>query len=106
MPPKPFFAPALWTEESAVEFSLSGSAFAAWWRITSRRTSWCSISRTSRPYPLPMGLWSGWPLWQTSLPMPVKDTVKADVIEVGDHFYIRAQSSLADDRTRVLLHND
>ena len=38
--------------------------------------------------------------------MPVKDTTKADVIEVGDHFYIRAQSSLADDRTRVLLHGD
>src|SRR5437763_14440044 len=27
----------------------------------------------------------------------------ADVIELGDEFYIRAQSSLADDRTRVLL---
>ncbi len=38
--------------------------------------------------------------------MPVKDTARADVIEVGDHFYIRAQSSLADDRTRVLLHGD
>ncbi len=30
----------------------------------------------------------------------------ADVIEIGDQFYIRAQSSLADDRTRVLLHAD
>lgn len=29
-----------------------------------------------------------------------------DVIEVGDQFYIRAQSSLADDRTRVLLDGD
>lgn len=29
-----------------------------------------------------------------------------DVIEVGQHFYIRASSSLADDRTRVLLHGD
>jgi glycogen debranching enzyme len=29
-----------------------------------------------------------------------------DVIEFGDHFYIRAQSALADDRTRVLLHGD
>ena len=38
--------------------------------------------------------------------MAVKDTARNDVIEVGDHFYIRAQSSLADDRTRVLLHGD
>jgi glycogen debranching enzyme len=30
----------------------------------------------------------------------------ADIIEVGDQFYIRAQSSLADDRTRVLLCGD
>jgi glycogen debranching enzyme len=30
----------------------------------------------------------------------------ADVIEVDDQFYIRAQSSLADDRTRVLLQGD
>lgn len=29
-----------------------------------------------------------------------------DVIEVGQHFYIRATSTLADDRTRVLLHGD
>ena len=29
-----------------------------------------------------------------------------DVIEVGEQFYIRASSSLADDRTRVLLHDD
>lgn len=29
-----------------------------------------------------------------------------DIIEVGNQFYIRAQSSLADDRTRVLLHGD
>ncbi|HKO10906.1 MAG TPA: amylo-alpha-1,6-glucosidase [Acidobacteriaceae bacterium] len=29
-----------------------------------------------------------------------------DVIEVGQQFYIRASSSLADDRTRVLLHGD
>jgi glycogen debranching enzyme len=38
--------------------------------------------------------------------MPAKDTARADLIEVGSHFYIRAQSSLADDRTRVLLHGD
>jgi glycogen debranching enzyme len=30
----------------------------------------------------------------------------AEIIEVDDHFYIRAHSSLADDRTRVLLHGD
>jgi glycogen debranching enzyme len=29
-----------------------------------------------------------------------------DVIELGQQFYIRASSSLADDRTRVLLHGD
>ncbi len=29
-----------------------------------------------------------------------------DIIEVGSHFYIRAQSSLADSRTLVLLHGD
>jgi glycogen debranching enzyme len=29
-----------------------------------------------------------------------------DVIEIGQQFYIRASSSLADDRTRVLLHGD
>jgi glycogen debranching enzyme len=29
-----------------------------------------------------------------------------DVIEVGQQFYIKASSSLADDRTRVLLHGD
>jgi glycogen debranching enzyme len=33
-------------------------------------------------------------------------TLPKDVIEFGDHFYIRAQSSLADDRTLVLLHGD
>ncbi|MGH9626803.1 MAG: glycogen debranching N-terminal domain-containing protein, partial [Bryobacteraceae bacterium] len=38
--------------------------------------------------------------------MPGSPTCPTDVIEVGDHFYIRAQSSLADDRTRVLLHGD
>ncbi len=38
--------------------------------------------------------------------MPVKDTLDTDVIEVGDQFYIRAQSSLADSRTLVLLHGD
>jgi glycogen debranching enzyme len=31
---------------------------------------------------------------------------ETDVIEVGHQFYIRASSSLADDRTLVLLHND
>ena len=30
----------------------------------------------------------------------------SDVIEIGDQFYIRAQSSLAYSRTRVLLHGD
>ena len=43
--------------------------------------------------------------------MPVKDRPAkvhpdSDVIEVGSQFYIRAKSSLADDRTLVLLHND
>ena len=31
------------------------------------------------------------------------ELLPSDIIEFGDHFYIRAQSSLADDRTRVLL---
>lgn len=34
------------------------------------------------------------------------DTRGSDVISVGPHFYIRAESSLADDRTRVLLDGD
>ncbi len=38
--------------------------------------------------------------------MPVKEVPDTDVIEVGNQFYIRAQSSLADTRTLVLLHND
>ena len=29
-----------------------------------------------------------------------------DIIEVGQQFYIRASSALADDRTRVLLNGD
>src|SRR5690348_6456361 len=36
----------------------------------------------------------------------MKDASHEDIIEVGNQFYIRAQSSLADDRTRVLLHSD
>src|SRR6516225_5197082 len=40
------------------------------------------------------------------MPEATKDATGADVIEVGDQFYIRAQSSLADDRTRVLLYGD
>ncbi len=36
----------------------------------------------------------------------LKSTPGKDVIEVGQQFYIRASSSLADDRTRVLLNND
>lgn len=35
-----------------------------------------------------------------------KDQAATDIIEVGKQFYIRAQSSLADDRTLTLLHND
>src|SRR5579864_6676865 len=35
-----------------------------------------------------------------------KAAYDGDVIEVGDQFYIRAQSSLADDRTLVLLCGD
>lgn len=38
--------------------------------------------------------------------MPVKEIPAKDVIEVGSHFYIRAQSSLAESRTLVLLHDD
>ena len=39
--------------------------------------------------------------------MPSAKTVpNTDVIEVGQQFYIRASSSLADDRTRVLLSGD
>jgi len=36
----------------------------------------------------------------------LKTALGKDVIEVGQHFYIRASSSLADDRTRVLLNGD
>jgi glycogen debranching enzyme len=36
----------------------------------------------------------------------VKNAPGKDVIEVGQQFYIRASSSLADDRTRVLLNGD
>jgi glycogen debranching enzyme len=36
----------------------------------------------------------------------MKEAAGEDIIEVGNQFYIRAQSSLADDRTRVLLHGD
>jgi glycogen debranching enzyme len=36
----------------------------------------------------------------------LKSSLSKDVIEVGQHFYIRASSSLADDRTRVLLNGD
>ena len=39
--------------------------------------------------------------------MPLlKNPVSNDVIEIGQQFYISANSSLADDRTRVLLHGD
>src|ERR1700758_1090200 len=38
--------------------------------------------------------------------MALPKTSRTDVIEIEDQFYIRAQSSLADDRTRVLLHGD
>jgi glycogen debranching enzyme len=39
--------------------------------------------------------------------MPLlKNPISKDVIEVGQQFYISASSSLADDRTRVLLHGD
>ncbi len=36
----------------------------------------------------------------------LKNPANKDVIEVGQQFYIRASSSLADDRTRVLLNGD
>ena len=36
----------------------------------------------------------------------VRNVARNDIIEVEDQFYIRAESSLADDRTLVLLHND
>src|SRR5438874_1619531 len=39
----------------------------------------------------------------TESPLVMQDEKRLDVIELGDEFYIRAQSSLADDRTRVLL---
>lgn len=38
--------------------------------------------------------------------MASNDTSRMDLIEVGNEFYIRAQSSLADPRTLVLLHKD
>jgi glycogen debranching enzyme len=39
--------------------------------------------------------------------MPLlKNPIGNDVIEIGQQFYISANSSLADDRTRVLLHGD
>ena len=40
------------------------------------------------------------------MPQPVRHASAADIIEVDDQFYIRAQSSFADDRTRVLLDDD
>ncbi len=36
----------------------------------------------------------------------LKSSRSKDVIEIGQQFYISASSSLADDRTRVLLHGD
>lgn len=36
----------------------------------------------------------------------VNNPIVNDVIEIGQQFYISASSSLADDRTRVLLHGD
>jgi glycogen debranching enzyme len=36
----------------------------------------------------------------------IEPTQYGDIITIGQHFYIRASSSLADDRTRVLLHDD
>src|ERR1700750_2478842 len=42
---------------------------------------------------------------QSRMPQ-LKSSLSKDVIEVGQHFYIRASSSLADDRTRVLLNGD
>jgi len=38
--------------------------------------------------------------------MSIARTSPTDIIEIEDQFYIRAQSSFADDRTRVLLHGD
>ena len=38
--------------------------------------------------------------------LPVQREQQSDVIEVGQQFYIRASSALADDRTRVLLNGD
>ncbi len=38
--------------------------------------------------------------------MPLSDAQGGDVIEVGEQFYIRASSSLADARTRVLMNGD
>ncbi len=38
--------------------------------------------------------------------MAVKEMPHSDVIEIGNQFYIRAQSSLADSRTLVLMHRD
>ena len=43
---------------------------------------------------------------QSAKTHPEKEHPQTDVIEVGNDFYIRAKSSLADDRTLVLLHND
>lgn len=38
--------------------------------------------------------------------MSVNEQHQSEVAEYEDHFYIKAQSSLADDRTRVLLHRE
>jgi glycogen debranching enzyme len=38
--------------------------------------------------------------------MPSVSAPEPDVVEIGDQFYIRAHSSLADNRTRVLLNGD
>ncbi|MFL6451900.1 MAG: glycogen debranching N-terminal domain-containing protein [Bryobacteraceae bacterium] len=38
--------------------------------------------------------------------VPPPQTLPTEILEIGDQFYIRVHSSLADDRTRVLLHGD
>src|SRR5882757_3818860 len=74
-----------WTVAPAARRSSGGSTRPGWPRITwaYTRVSWCTMETTVAPVD------------------PAQE-----VIRVGDHFYVLALSSRADDRTRVLKHGD
>src|SRR5437016_3261589 len=102
--PKPWVKSMLWIATPFAASSKSGSVCAACVTITSTSTSASATvsptSRKARSGPLRHNQYSG-----TMGDMPRNDG-KTDVIQVEDQFYIRAESSLADTRTLVLLHND